>query len=375
MKKNLYSLCGLVLVAILIFNSCFISKAEEPSGEENTIIMTDDLALSLAQNFAKSTNNIDLTALNPVKFYDSTGQAIGYIVEYYQNNIPHGYVIFDSRLDDLICEYSFEENSVSPYATCCQKCNVRSSIDSKIYKLDALTYGIKNSNEKLVTNSNKILDAPDSLENARSKDPSTWNDIFINSIFPEYTVVDVGHLPSFIALPESYYEQNTGHYACVVTALYHCAMFYGCVNGNTNTIRDEYMELWDLTGTTQIDQESQNGIIYGTTNYNSSPAGFVTFCARRGVSLSSSIIANPTMETFKNCINSGNIANLSTGIYTNDGYKGHQMTVEGYTQLKNVSTGNIVDTVMVADGWFSNVRYVNLEFPNYTRLHAILFSR
>ena len=98
MKKYLYSLCGLVLVAILIFNSCFISKAEEPSGEENTIIMTDDLALSLAQNFAKSTNNIDLTALNPVKFYDSTGQAIGYIVEYYQNNIPHGYVIFDSRL-------------------------------------------------------------------------------------------------------------------------------------------------------------------------------------------------------------------------------------------------------------------------------------
>lgn len=40
MKKYLYSLCGLVLVAILIFNSCFISKAEEPSGgacEKNSV--------------------------------------------------------------------------------------------------------------------------------------------------------------------------------------------------------------------------------------------------------------------------------------------------------------------------------------------------
>lgn len=64
------------------------------------------------------------------------------------------------------------------------------------------------------------------------------------------------------------------------------------------------------------------------------------------------------------------------GIYTSEGnYDGHQMTAEGYTQLKNVSTGNIIDTVMVADGWGSSDRYVNLEFPDYTRINAILFSR
>lgn len=274
----------------------------------------------------------------------------------------------------MICEYSFEENSISLYSICYQECNTRSLNTSKVYKLDALTYGVEISDDELITKSNEIIDIPVTSESARGTNPSTWSDIFIDNIYPTYTVIDIGHVSQFIAFPRSYYDEQVGRYACAITVLYHCAMFYGCVTGNSSTISSEYIELWDLTGTSQY--AVQNGIILGSTDYTKSPIGFVTFGARRGVSLSSSIIANPTIETFKNCINSGNIANLSVAIYRSNGeQEGHQMTAESYMQLKNVSTNNIVNTVMVADGWNSNVRYVNLDFPDYTRIHAILFSR
>ncbi len=49
-----------------------------------------------------------LFANNPEKFYDTTGQAIGYIVKNYnlEKTKPYGYVVFDTTCESLISEYS-----------------------------------------------------------------------------------------------------------------------------------------------------------------------------------------------------------------------------------------------------------------------------
>lgn len=51
------------------------------------------------------------------------------------------------------------------------------------------------------------------------------------------------------------------------------------------------------------------------------------------------------------------------------------MAVQGYTQLKNVNTNQTIETVMVADGWNNDVRYVNLDFPYYVNTVGTIFAR
>jgi len=43
-----------------------------------------------------------IVANNPRKFYDTTGQAIGYIVNYNLENKPYGYVVFDTTYNRSI---------------------------------------------------------------------------------------------------------------------------------------------------------------------------------------------------------------------------------------------------------------------------------
>ena len=62
--------------------------------------------------FAKGAyTELSLSAANPIKLYESTGKAIGYIVNYYYNSTPYGYVIFDTTGSSLISEYSFGPNA------------------------------------------------------------------------------------------------------------------------------------------------------------------------------------------------------------------------------------------------------------------------
>ena len=60
----------------------------------------------MAERFAKGIGeNSNIVANNPRKFYDTTGQAIGYIVNYNLENKPYGYVVFDTTCESLISEY------------------------------------------------------------------------------------------------------------------------------------------------------------------------------------------------------------------------------------------------------------------------------
>ncbi len=56
----------------------------------------------------------------------------------------------------------------------------------------------------------------------------------------------------------------TGHYACAVTALLACAVYYNASNSSNYQINaEDYMSIWDLTRTTVSGQ--RDGIVLGTT--------------------------------------------------------------------------------------------------------------
>lgn len=135
--------------------------------------------------------------------------------------------------------------------------------------------------------------------------------------------------------------------------------------------------MWSATNTTTVSHE--NGITYGSTTDSNGANGFISFCGSRGVPLSAGITNSPRMSFFKNCINGGNIGTIACRINVehngNVEVEGHLMAVQGYTQLKNVNTNQTIETVMVADGWNSDVRYVNLDFPYYVNSVGTIFAR
>lgn len=113
MKKIKQLLVVLVLNITLMLSNVLPVYASETS---STIILTDELVIQMAERFSMSINpERNLEAADPIKFYDELGQAIGYVVDYYENEIYSGYVVFDSTQEGVISEYSFDSNSKNPY--------------------------------------------------------------------------------------------------------------------------------------------------------------------------------------------------------------------------------------------------------------------
>ena len=50
------------------------------------------------------------------------------------------------------------------------------------------------------------------------------------------------------------------------------------------------------------------------------------------------------------------------------------MAVQGYATIQSKSSGNQVHTLMVFDGWNEYVRYLNLDFGNWTDLRGTTFN-
>lgn len=113
MKKKFKNLIAILLTLSLILSVNVVSFANEDN--EGKVKVTNELILQMAERFSEIANpDLNLTAKNPVKFYDTNDKAIGYIVSYYSGNKEHGYIIFDTTQEALISEYSFDEASKTP---------------------------------------------------------------------------------------------------------------------------------------------------------------------------------------------------------------------------------------------------------------------
>ncbi len=88
MKKNLKRFISFILITMLTISlSIPVLAKEVPTNEK--IKVTDEIAIQMAENFAKGAyTELSLSAANPIKLYESTGKAIGYIVNYYYNSTP-----------------------------------------------------------------------------------------------------------------------------------------------------------------------------------------------------------------------------------------------------------------------------------------------
>lgn len=379
--KKIKRFLSLLIVATMIILSVLPVSASETSLDDSKVEVTEELAISMAEKFAVAFYPDGIvTANNPMKFYDKTGQAIGYIVNYYIKDVPCGYVIFDNTQSSLISEYSFGVNTKNPYEIISEIDSAlinKEYVEGKIYKIAPFTYGVVDNAGDVKTNYGETLPATDAISESSGKDPVSWDKVFfdISDIYEDYDLIATNYIQQFISFNETYIENTTGHYACAVSALLACAAYYGAINWNN--IAGDYMDIWNATNTEVTELNLDRNVVYGSTSTPNIGPGFVNYCASRGVSVNQNtqkILLGYSF--FTDCINSGNMAVVCCGIIKSDTnqYSGHAMAVEGYATVVGRETGKTVHTLMVFDGWGDEVRYLNFDYENWESISGVAFN-
>lgn len=369
--KKIRNILSIILSVILLLNLSITALASESENAEGEILLTEDLALDLATNYAAVFTDKELVPCNPTRIYDLNDQAIGYIVELYYQDELYGYLVFDNNVEGLLAEISLDTGGNTLEESMLEKNSIDSqsmNSEEKIYKLDTAIYGVPTDEEnQFITNYNDIVELPEAnINNARSNKPSSWNDVFIDKKYTSSNMYfsSTGHLPEFIAYDEATVESKTKHYACFVSATMTCATY--------GTLATDYMSLWKLTNTS-VDKV-ENKITYGSTDPATGVSGFKTFCNQKlGLTITSSDIINPSLAFFRTAINRGDIGMVHCGIKLAEGRSGHSMAVEGYAQII-VNKTTTFNTAMVSNGWDNGVHYLNLDTSQYSDIAGTVFK-
>lgn len=373
MNRTMQRAIWIFVFALLILNPLPAFAGDETEKQTQPICFTPEMATTYAKEFAVSmTGKSDLMPSTPIKLRDRSGKAIGYIVDYHcPDGSPSGYIVFDNSDDSLISEYSFEYGSSSPYSHALSFSSRSEEVDNfEAVKISPFQYAAFNPISQLgIDSAGKSIDIPETYGLLRT---DSWNDIFLGNVGDSrYSVITQNNIPEFIAVTSSQVEEQTQRYACGVSALLHCAIFYLPGQIPYNSFANEYRMLWTLSKT--YTDHIENGITYGMTNYVDLGPALQQFLNSRGVIVGTDWKSFPTFSQYKTAIDSGNVAIYGCHINTPEGLKGHIMSVEGYAVLKN-SSGKSFNTLLVADGWGANARYLNLNY-GYSIAQGVFFSR
>ena len=338
----------------------------------------------MAQDFSDSmVPNENLTASDYVSLYDESGQLIGYIVSYEdESGLPHGYVVFDNSHESLIAEFCFSSGAVSPFEHAKEEAgdgvmSISGVSDSVAVKTAPFTYAAIDANGATydMYGNVGVVD----LESFAAQPLShPWDPVFIDGFSSTYTINAMNNAPDqVISFTESEVESLTGKYGCAVSALLCCAVHYvGPENFPWGNYASDYNYLWNASSTTVT--SISGGISYGSTSHSNIGPALVQYCASEGVSVTQTSTASPTYSQFQSVINRGDMGIFCGGVADSsatDGRSGHAMAVEGWAKLSlSDQTSDYIYTLMVADGWYLDIRFINFYYTQYLDTYGIFFD-
>ncbi|MCR5582839.1 MAG: hypothetical protein K6F70_04415 [Eggerthellaceae bacterium] len=387
---------GIRIVLSVFLGVCFLfpafpdAYAQESSpissNDSDVVILDESASCSIAESFIEGLYpDIDVEPSRALPFCDSSGTEIGYIVNFSYENRPYGYVILDTSVDSLIAEYSIGDSAISPADVALESASDLSveDDDPAVIKLSPIEYGVIDADdESVVTNEGDegSLDGvtDDEASSVRAKDPAKWDDAFIpiTTLYRNYTITSSGNLDEFYSINEKEIEKRTNHYACLVSAYYAIAGYYGVLNVWSDF--QEYDAIWNYTGT-KVYKRDIDGVLYGSTDIESGADGFVKYLKSKGVTVSRTTTSGkPSFNKFKSSVNSGNPSIVHAWLIQpgKDYPEGHAMFVEGYITAADKSTPTRgVCILQVFDGWRDNVRYLNYDFKSFTKVRGTFFTR
>ncbi|MDO4428220.1 MAG: hypothetical protein Q4B91_01750 [Atopobiaceae bacterium] len=373
-RKAFFSLASLSAAQLII-------PSKALADETDYTLFTDELALELASEF---TNDLDtgLVPYRSTKLYDASKGAIGYVIELKSAaGAPHGYIIFDVTNESLISEFSFAEDTTSPFLSLVEKQpSGRSSKSIMAYKSDPFTYvGFDTVSEEFIYPRNYPTRIIEKVGSTKLQS-TTWNDIFFPSNLltnPNYTVVEEAYTSGqFISYSDDEIIDMTNSYACAVVAMLCCAAQYiPYQTFYSYSLEEHYWNLWERSGTTAYDNpDGLAGVTYGSTSREVLGRTLRAYCSQLGAAIFAEEAYNPLFSQFTSMVNSFNCGIFSCGLST---LGRHAMAVQGYMRIKpsGIAGGQYLDVLCVADGWHRGARYLNPSYASYVLPYGIFFSR
>lgn len=334
------------------------------------------LAVEIADMFSENCIKDRPSAGNPLPLIDSSGNQIGWSVDYTLDGQPHGYILLDTTVNGLISRYSEYPGTKNLYdaAVSSHKTSLQSINNSPaIVKMSPLDFG--------------AFDEPSLSSYGRdgsiiplSSTPTSWDKLMIDmsKLFGNpYTVVGADDLGDYWFLTEHQIENHTGKYACGVTALFTIAGLTQFGNRFLIDTTSEYTADWDAydrlwTSTATVNDRYSDGIIFGSTKYEMIGTGFTTYCLmQHSYVQGNSGKYNPTLNDYKTSVANKKHSVFSANILKTDGSKsGHIMAVSGWRTLSG--SGVTINGLVVYDGW-SDIVFLNTSFSGYVSTYGTFF--
>lgn len=347
-NRRMFSKALFVTAAGVVLGTPTVALAED-SADSAEVAFTPEVARALGENFAKTmTSQADMSVHEVWPFFDLQGLPLGYIVQFFCEGAPHGYVILEPK-DELVSEYSFAEGAAGPgFAFGAQS---RSASDTLVVRVNPLLFAFVDGCSG---------EGCDDLGRSASIDGgplsrATLNQMMISydQLFAQYTVISDNTVEQFSAFDQEYLQKldTSGRYACSVASGFAVCDNYGTLNGSN--MAGDFRTLWNLIGP----HKTSGG---WSADLNQTAAGVKTFCQRKGKTVLTEVVASkPSMSKIQKHIDAGNL--LTLGLHTSS--EDHGVTVEGYAFVTKLGTrasgGNPM--LVIYDGWHSYPRCIRYD--------------
>lgn len=185
---------GTVIVLIFVLIAAAVSFPKTAFGEEK-IELTPALASEVALDFRASLNGSqEVLTAEPIKFFNDSGQAIGYIVEYQlADGSPEGYVVLDNSDASLFSEWSFEDGARSPISSSLGEISVYATNGSSpfVIKSAPFSYAVSIPDRGIIlSEEGEDISSDFSIPAEYSSTPNSpdWYAVFIDGFSSDYTM-------------------------------------------------------------------------------------------------------------------------------------------------------------------------------------------
>ncbi len=357
----------------------FRPKKAIASESDDLVVFSPEIALDYAEQFVKNSYRSSAGVDNPIPIVDIYGQPSGYAIDIIEGGGNSGYVLLDTNCPELITTFCFNSGALGPYQK--QMSMLKKTLNSSslgapcLLQLSPLDLFPYDEAVGIAINTDGVPFKP--LRRNASTPKTEWNDLLIptDQVYGSaYTITSEGYIGDYWFATEGQIEENTGKYACAVTALYTIA---GLTWTGSGFLIDPfsdwscYDQLWKYTGTTGTGEYSSAGAMLGTTEMDKIGPGFVEFCRARGFPQNQSNTFSPAFSSFQNQVSNTKHSVFSASITRLDGsISGHSMSVNGWACLKRA--GLTMNTLSVFDGWY-NMKYLNVSYSGYRTTHGTYF--
>lgn len=327
--------------------------------------------------------------------------AIGYSLGLFLDGKPHGYIVYDFRVEGSVLEFSFDEGAVDKYTEIIEKAENDNSIPSveksinaeaKVYEVSPLEYSTQIAENEFYSTSEQNYDSseldsvqeqsleldqkleeqpsnivvPEEERDSASKKYADHAKVLVTTYPSGYSWTAQRYWNQFIADTEATTEAALKKWCCGISALWILSQSTG-LEGNLKTA---YNSLWSLGGTTTT--HTSNGVSYGSIANNKIGPAFQQFAAKYGVRLTYANTNSPSFNIFKSAIDTRKPAILAYGIQTSNGRSGHAVPIEGYMIGKSGSA--TTNFLVAANDWNWNVCYINYDPAKFLDSYGIVWT-